>query len=182
MQVNGNANFIGGEIEADDVQIKGGQLNLSNLHTDLTGNLSIASGAALQVRLSDSTNVNTPVVSVDGTASFAAGSKLNVTANPGDFTGTRQGTAYTLVSADDIQNSGLEVKSSSALLQVKSYEIGEQLVTAVVTGKTGDAAQDILKGQGSSRNALNAITPFRGLGHGQHEQRRPGLPGLRQRF
>lgn len=160
MQVNGNANFIGGEIEADDVQIKGGQLNLSNLHTDLTGNLSIASGAALQVRLSDSTNVNTPVVSVDGTASFAAGSKLNVTANPGDFTGTRQGTAYTLVSADDIQNAGLEVKSSSALLQVKSYQIGEQLVTAVVTGKTGNAAQDILKGQGSSSNALNAITPF----------------------
>lgn len=160
MQVAGNANFIGGEIEADDVQIKSGQLNLSNLHTDLTGNLSIDSGAALQIRLSDSTNVNTPVVSVGGTASFAAGSKLNVTANPGDFSGSRQGTNYTLISADDIQNSGLEVKSTSALLSVSSYQIGEQVVTALVTGKTGSAAQDILKGQGSSRNAQSAISPF----------------------
>ena len=160
MDVNGAAEYIGNSIGAKEVRVRGGQLNLSELHTDVSGNLSIDSGAALQVRMSDSTDVATPVVSVGGTASFASGSKLNVTANPDDFTGTRQGTSYTLVSANDIQNSGLAVESTSALLKIKSFQIGQKLVTAVVTSKDGEEARDTLKNQASSRNAQNAITPF----------------------
>ncbi|HBO6301742.1 autotransporter domain-containing protein (plasmid) [Pseudomonas nitroreducens] len=160
MDVNGAAEYTGNSIGSKEVRVKGGQLNLSELHTDISGNLSIDSGAALQVRMSDSTDVATPVVSVGGTASFASGSKLNVTANPDDFTGTRQGTSYTLVSANDIQNSGLAVESTSALLKIKSFQIGQKLVTAVVTSKDGEEAQDTLKDQASSRNAQNAIAPF----------------------
>ncbi|HHH9441349.1 TPA: autotransporter domain-containing protein [Pseudomonas aeruginosa] len=160
MQVGGDATFVGTDIDAKDVKIKNGQLSLSNLNTALTGNLSIDSGAAMQVRLSDSTDVAKPVVTVGGTASFAQGSKLNVTADPDDFTGTRQGTAYTLVSANQIENSGLSVESAAALLKIKSFKIGDQLVTAVVTGADGFDAQEILNAQGASRNAKNAVSPF----------------------
>lgn len=85
---------------------------------------------------------------------------MNVTAAPGNFTGTRDGTQYTLISAHDIQNGGVEVKSTSALLQIKSYQIGDTDLTAVVTGKSGEDAKDILKGQAASRNAKCAISPF----------------------
>lgn len=160
MEVNGNANFIGSTIDTNEIRVRSGQLNLDSLHTETPGNLILHPDAALQVRLSDSTDVNTPVVTVGGTALLQKGSLVNVTATPGDFTGTRDGTKYTLISAYEIQNEGVEVKSTSALLQIKSYQIGETDLTAVVTGKSGEDAKDILKGQAASRNAKSAISPF----------------------
>ncbi|MBM5459101.1 autotransporter domain-containing protein [Pseudomonas sp. P66] len=160
VQVEGSGTFNGKEIEAFLVDVKSGTLYLASTDTSFTGDLNVASGSTLQLLVSDQTNPTNPILNVAGDASFASGSKIGVTANPGDFTGNRAGTTYTLVKAGTLTDDGLTVVSNSALLNIIDFKVNGDSVTAIVAGKSGSSVADDLAKMGASRNASNAIRPF----------------------
>lgn len=160
MQVAGNGTFNGNEIEALLVDVKSGTLYTASSSTNLTGDLSVAAAGSLQVRVSDLTSTTTPLVNVDGIASFEKGSKIGVTATPDDFKGTREGKTYTLVKAGYIDDGGLTVVSNSALLNITGFKVDEETVTATVTGQAGPTVSEIIRGLGATGNAGRAIVPF----------------------
>nr|WP_306466672.1 autotransporter outer membrane beta-barrel domain-containing protein [Pseudomonas sp. HD6421] len=160
VQVAGSGTFNGKEIEAFLVDVKSGTLYLASTETNFTGDLNVASGSTLQLRVSDETNPANPILSVGSEANFASGSTIGVTATPGDFTGNRAGTTYTLVKAGTLTDNGLSVVSNSALLDIIDFNVDGETVTATVAGKSGTSVADQLAGMGASRNASNAIRPF----------------------
>lgn len=159
LTVGGAATFDGNEIEATVVHIKTGQLYLARLSTNLTGGLTISSAAALQLRLSDSTNPNSPIVTTGGPATFEKGSKVTLTANAGDFKQV-DGAQYTLIYASSMTDRGVSVQSASALIGVQSFEVIDNKLVAVVGGIKGAQAGNLVLGQGASRNAAAALSPF----------------------
>lgn len=160
VQVDGNGTFNGQEIEAFLVDVNSGTLYLASTSTSFTGDMNVASAGTLQLRVSDQTNPATPILNVAGNATFASGSKIGVTANPGDFTGNSQGTTYTLVKAGTLTDNGLSVVSSSALLNITGFNVSGDQVTATVTGKSGSTVADLIAKMGASGNASRAIRPF----------------------
>lgn len=160
VKVLGSGTFNGAEIDAVLVDVNSGTLYMASDSSRMTGDLAVQKDGTLQVRLRDVTSTITPVVSVAGKATFAAGSKIGVTATPGDFTSASAGKTYTLVKAGSIEDNGLTVVSNSALLNLSNFKVDGQTVTATVNGKTGaDAAAEIRK-FGASNNAASALTPF----------------------
>jgi outer membrane autotransporter protein len=160
VQIAGNGTFNGNQIDALLVDVKTGTLYMAADASRITGDLSVESAGSLQVRLRDVTSTTTPIVTVGGKASFAAGSKIGVTATPGDFTGKSAGRTYILVQAGSIEDNGLTVVSNSALLNLSGFKVTDQTVTATVKGLNGaDAAAEILK-HGATSNAVNALIPF----------------------
>ncbi|MEX5539009.1 hypothetical protein ABFV54_28290, partial [Pseudomonas syringae] len=79
-------------------------LNLAAPGTVLTGDLNIASGAGIDMRLANSVVPTTPYLTVNGAANFAQASKVTLSANPGDFTPVPSGIEYTLLQASSVQN------------------------------------------------------------------------------
>lgn len=67
VNVAGQANFAGSRIIAP-VSVNAGSLNLSAPGTAITGNLNVASGAGIDMHLSDSVVPTTPHLTVNGTA------------------------------------------------------------------------------------------------------------------
>ena len=113
------------------------------------------------MHLADSVVPTTPYLSVNGTANFAQASKLTVSAQPGDFARTNNGTQYTLLQATSVQNNGLSVASSSSLLNVLSYSADAQTVKAVVAVKDNQQVQQELAGAGASAAAATAVNTFK---------------------
>lgn len=160
VQIAGNGTFNGSEIDALLVDVKTNTLYMASDASRITGDLNVQSAGSLQVRLRDVTSTTTPIVTVGGKASFAAGSKIGVTATPGDFTGASAGKTYILVQAGSIEDQGLTVVSNSALLNLSGFKVNGQTVTATVKGLNGaDAAAEIQK-HGATGNAVNALIPF----------------------
>lgn len=120
MNIAGQADFSGNRIIAP-VSINSGSLNLTAPGTVLTGDLNVASGAGIDMRLANSVVPTTPYLTVNGAANFAQASKVTLSANPGDFTAVPSGTEYTLLQASSVQNNGLSVASTSSLLDLLSY-------------------------------------------------------------
>lgn len=160
VNVAGQADFIGSRIIAP-VSINSGSLNLSAPGTTITGDLNVANGAGIDMHLSDSVVPTTPYLSVNGNATFAQASKLTVSAQPGDFARTNNGTQYTLLQATSVQNNGLSVASSSSLLDVLSYSADAQTVKAVVAVKDNQQVQQELAGVGASAAAATAVNTFK---------------------
>jgi outer membrane autotransporter protein len=146
VNVKGQAGFAGTTIDSNVAVSNGGSLNLASAGKTITGNLDIASGSGVDMRLSNATVNTAPYLTVGGTASFANGSQITLSANPGDFTPSAAGKTYALVSAAKVQDNGLSVASSSALLDVSSYAVGADSVAAVVTLKSD---QEVVEDLGS---------------------------------
>ncbi|OPA94852.1 autotransporter outer membrane beta-barrel domain-containing protein [Pseudomonas fluorescens] len=160
VNVAGQADFNGQRIIAP-VSINAGSLNLSAPGAVITGDLNVASGAGVDMRLADSVVPTTPYLTVNGNATFAQASKLTVSAQPGDFARTHNGTQYTLLQATRVQNNGLSVASSSSLLDVLSYSADAQTVKAVVAVKDNQQVQQELAGVGASAAAATAVNTFK---------------------
>ena len=160
VNIDGQAGFTGNRIIAP-VSVNSGSLNLSAPGTAITGNLNVASGAGIDMHLSDSVVPTTPYLTVNGAANFAQASKLTVSANPGDFASTNDGTQYTLLQATSVQDNGLSVGSSSALLNVLSYSSDAQTVKAVVAVKADQQVETDLSGVGASRASATAVNTFK---------------------
>ena len=160
VNVAGQADFSGKRVIAP-VSINSGSLNLSAPGTALTGDLNVASGAGIDMHLSDSVVPTTPYLTVNGAANFAQASKLTVSANPGDFARTNNGTQYTLLQASRVENNGLSVASSSSLLDVLSYSADAQTVKAVVAVKDNKQVEQDLSGVGASTAAVTAVNTFK---------------------
>lgn len=160
VNIDGQAGFTGNRIIAP-VSVNSGSLNLTAPGTAITGNLNVASGAGIDMHLSDAVVPTTPYLTVNGAANFAQASKLTVSANPGDFASTNNGTQYTLLQATSVQDNGLSVASSSALLDVLSYSADAQTVKAVVAVKDNQQVQQVLAGAGASTASVTAVNTFK---------------------
>lgn len=161
--VKGDVAFGGSTIRAGYVDIDGGTLTLLAPHTTLDGDLDLDSDTArLRLLLDNTTLPDSPILKVTGNTYFSAGSQIELQARSDDFRTPAQGTRYTLLNSgtwEEAQN--LSVVSSSALLEVKNFGIEGQDVKALVATRSDEAIEQNLLGARASRNAVNAIQPFK---------------------
>ncbi|WP_370602033.1 autotransporter domain-containing protein [Pseudomonas nitroreducens] len=111
---------------------------LTTAGTKLTGDLNVASGAKVDMQLSDETVATNPYLEVGGTAVFAANSSVTVSSKANAFNPTNAGVEYTLLKAGALTDEGMKVASNSYLLDVKSYVVNGNTVKAVVAAKSDD--------------------------------------------
>lgn len=161
VNVKGPAGFHGATIDSNVAVSNGGALNLNNAGSTITGNLDVASLSSIGMVLSNSTVTTTPYLTVGGTASFAQGSSIVLSAQPNNFTATADGKTYTLVSAASVQNNGLAVTSSSALLNVKSYTVDANSVAALVTLKSDQQVGNELGDAGVGSQTTSVVNTFK---------------------
>ncbi|MBX8515436.1 autotransporter outer membrane beta-barrel domain-containing protein [Pseudomonas cichorii] len=160
VNAQGLAKFQGSIIDSN-VVVQSGSLNLERPGSSITGNLQLESQSALDMRLSDSVVNTTPYLSVAGAATFAPGSRITLSANPGDFNPTAEGRTYALLSAASVQNSGLAVNSASSLLDVASYSVDADSVDAVVRLKSDQQVSQELGSAGSDQRTQGLINRFK---------------------
>lgn len=156
IRVAGLARYRGNLLDSN-VDVTSGALALQQQGARISGNLSVGSGGAVDMLLSDAVVAATPYLTVDGTANFAANSKVTLSANPGDFTPTAAGTEYRLIKAQALNNAGLTVTSASSLLDVKSYSTDAQSVNAVVTLKNDTQVETDLNAAGASNSTAGIV-------------------------
>ena len=108
--------------------------------------------------LSPVTDADKAVLKVTGTATFADGSQIKLGASGNDF--TADGSTYKLIEAGTLEDNGLKVISSSALLNVDLFEVENNEVRAQVTIKSDDQLGDLINSQGGSHNSQQALTSF----------------------
>ncbi|AZF24384.1 autotransporter outer membrane beta-barrel domain-containing protein [Pseudomonas sp. R2-60-08W] len=177
VNIDGQAGFTGSRIIAP-VSVNSGSLNLSAPGTAITGDLNVASGAGVDMHLSDSVVPTTPYLTVNGTANLAQASKLTVSANPGDFAAPKAGTQYTLLQATNVQNNGVAVTSASSLLNVLSYSADAQTVKAVVAVKSDQQVQQELAGASAGASAATAVNVLKNDVLGELNQNDPVFQSL----
>ncbi|WP_324616890.1 MULTISPECIES: autotransporter domain-containing protein [Pseudomonas] len=161
VNVTGPAGFRGSRIDSNVSVSKGGSLNLASAGTAITGDLDVARLSAIDMRLSNATVNTTPYLTVGGVARFADGARITLSANPGDFTPTAEGKTYSLLSASAVQDGGLRVASSSALLNVASYSVDPTSVAAVVTLKSDQQVNEDLGSVGVEAPATGIVNRFK---------------------
>ncbi|TBV15752.1 autotransporter domain-containing protein [Stutzerimonas kirkiae] len=149
-----------------------GHLELVQAHTLIDGSLNLAGPSSLGMTLSSATDAEKAVLEVSGIAEFKNGSRIRLAAQGEDF--SPDGSQYILVKAGTLDDQGLSVVSSSALLRVDTYGSENDQVTATVSLRSGTEIDDIVVGNGGSRNAGRALKSFSGI-LGQLEQRDPPL-------
>ncbi len=173
--VQGDALFDGSTIRAGFVDIDGGRLTLLRPQTTIVGDLDMDSDTArLRLLLDNNTLPNTPILKVTGNTFFSPGSQVELQARSDDFRTSAQGTRYTLINSgtwEEPQN--LSVVSSSALLEVRSFGIEGQDVKALVATRSDEVITQDLLGARGSRNAVNAIKPFKNTVLGQMDESDP---------
>ncbi|ONH57515.1 outer membrane autotransporter barrel domain-containing protein [Pseudomonas cedrina] len=173
--VQGDAMFDGSTIRAGFVDIDGGRLTLLRPQTTIVGDLDMDSATArLRLLLDNNTLPNAPILKVTGNTYFSAGSQIELQARSDDFRTPAQGTRYTLINSgtwEDPQN--LSVVSSSALLEVRNFGIEGQDVKALVATRSDEVITQDLLGARGSRNAVNAIKPFKNTVLGQMDESDP---------
>ncbi|MCS4284616.1 outer membrane autotransporter protein [Pseudomonas sp. BIGb0278] len=173
--VQGEAMFDGSTIRAGFVDIDGGRLTLLRPQTTIDGDLDMDSDTArLRLLLDNDTLPNRPILTVTGNTFFSAGSQIELQARSDDFRTSAQGTRYTLLNSgtwEDPEN--LSVVSSSALLEVKNFGIEGQDVKALVATRSDEVITENLLEARGSRNAVNAIKPFKNTVMGQLDESDP---------
>ncbi|MFJ4144724.1 autotransporter domain-containing protein [Pseudomonas sp. NPDC089734] len=167
VNVQGMAGFTGSTIDSNVSILQGGSLNLERAGSNITGNLQVASLSGLDMRLSDSVVNTTPYLTVSGTATFASGSHITLSATPGDFNPTAEGKTYALLSAASVQDNGLTVSSASALLDVASYSVDTDSVEAVVKLKPDQQVSQELGSVGGSQRTQGLVNQFKNNVMGQ---------------
>lgn len=131
--------FTGSKLDAASMNLaKDSTAYLTTAGTKLTGDLNVASGAKVDMQLSDDTVATNPYLEVGGTAAFAADSAVTVSSKVNAFNPTNAGVEYTLLKAGTLTDDGLKVASNSYLLDVKSYVVDGNTVKAVVAAKSDD--------------------------------------------
>lgn len=133
-------------------------LELGQPHTSLQGNIDVAGNSSLDLNLSSATDPTRAVLAVSGTAEFAQGSQIRLAAKGEDF--RAEGSRYTLVEADTVDDFGVSVTSRSSLLNVDSYSVDGKQIVATVTAKKGEAVGEVVQQIGGSRNAQRASGAF----------------------
>lgn len=148
------------EIDSGDDSPDGtnGHLVLARPHTILDGELDIYTGSILELNLSQATDSNRAILDISKTATFAPGSRMLLTPVGSDF--SANGRQYILLSAGKIENYGLQISSSSALLNIDTTSIDDTQIRATVTAKGADEAGEIAESGGASRNAQAAFGSF----------------------
>ncbi|MBD8192464.1 autotransporter domain-containing protein [Pseudomonas fluorescens] len=173
--VRGDAMFDGSTIRAGYVDIGDGRLTLLRPQTTIVGDLDLDSATArLRLLLDNNTLPNAPILKVTGNTYFSAGSQIELQARSDDFRTPAQGTRYTLINSgtwEEPQN--LSVVSSSALLEVRNFGIDGQDVKALVATRSDEVITQDLLGARGSRNAVNAIKPFKNTVLGQMDESDP---------
>ncbi|WP_223470872.1 MULTISPECIES: autotransporter outer membrane beta-barrel domain-containing protein [unclassified Pseudomonas] len=173
--VQGDAMFDGSTIRAGYVDIGDGRLTLLRPQTTIAGDLDMDSETArLRLLLDNNTQPNTPILKVTGNTYFSPGSQIELQARSDDFRTSAQGTRYTLINSgtwEEPQN--LSVVSSSALLEVRNFGIEGQDVKALVATRSDEVITQDLLGARGSRNAVNAINPFKNTVMGQLDESDP---------
>ena len=167
--VQGDVEYDGSTIRAGYVDVGDARLTLLRPQTTIIGNLDLDdSTSRLRLLLDNDTKLNAPILKVTGNTFFSAGSRIELQARSDDFRTSAQGNRYTLINSgtwEDEQN--LSVVSSSALLEVKNFGIEGQDVKALVATRSDDVIEQNLLGASASRNAVNAIQPFKNTVMGQ---------------
>lgn len=172
VNVSGDVLFTGTNTDSDRYNIRmkdggavnvgtGGHLQLGAPHTTVLGDVNVANGASLDINLSSATQAAKPVLSVDGTATFAKGSQITLAAQGSDF--AANGTTYNLVKATSLVNNtdaGTLVNSRSSLLNVDTYTAEGNQVVAKVTSKTATEVGEVVDTVGGSNNAQHATSAF----------------------
>lgn len=161
VNVLGQANFKGQTIASDVAISNGGSLNLASAGSSIVGDLSVAGQSGIDMHLSNATVNTTPYLHVDGKAAFANGSRITLSATPGDFTPTAQGKTYSLLTANSLQNDGLSVSSSSGLLDVASYSADATSVAAVVKLKSDQQVGEELGNAGVAASGQTVVNRFK---------------------
>lgn len=162
VNVLGSAQYSGKTIAAPRVDIaSGGSLNLEQAGSSINGDLQVASGGTIDMRLSNAVDPRMAYLTVNGKAAFASGSSITLSAKPQDFTPSASGTQYTLVKAAQVQDNGLRVASASSLLKVDSYATDARTVNAVVSLKEDKQVDADLANVGASQNARDAVNNFK---------------------
>ncbi|MEC9481745.1 MAG: hypothetical protein UMU75_00280 [Halomonas sp.] len=169
--ISGNAEFDGDRIHAYSVDVGSipedttsfdGHLELEGSYTTIDGNLWVGGGSSLGMKLDNTTDANTAILSVSNNAVFAEGAQIKLAARGSDF--SAEGTTYTLVKAASIDNGtandNLEVSSRSALLNIDTVKVDDTQVLATVTAKSPGQVAASVRQHGASRNAQSAIRGF----------------------
>lgn len=162
--VSGNVNYQGaGLADHYDIELaEGGELAVVDGHlalasstgTSIAGDLYVGYGSSLGLTLGSDTT-EAPLLDLYGTAVFDYGSLIRLRANGHDFTAA--GSTYTLVQADSIEDYGLNLLSSSALLQIDSYSVDATTISATVTTRSEDDIDDLLWEHGASHRGRWAL-------------------------
>ncbi|MCX4220734.1 MULTISPECIES: autotransporter outer membrane beta-barrel domain-containing protein [Pseudomonas] len=157
--IDGDAIFDGSTIKSGYVTIEDGTLTLVKPHTTIIGDFDMEeSDSVLEMYLGNDTNPALPVLKVTGTADIAPGATLRLLARSSDFRVTPGGTKYTLISSGSlVGGNNLNVTSSSALLDVKSFGVVGNDITSVVTNKSDEVLAQNTLVAGGSRNAATAV-------------------------
>ena len=166
VNIGGQADFTGSRINAP-VSVNAGSLNLSAPGTVVSREMYVGSGAGVDMRLGSHVVPTTPYLTVNGPATFALGSHITVSAQPGDFTSTPAATQYTLLQAGSLQNNGLTVASASSLLNVLSYSADAQTVKAVVAVKSDQQVRSMLASVGTAEPTVAAVNTLKNRVLGQ---------------
>ena len=136
-----------------------GHLQLQKAHTTLdTDSLQVFQGSSLGLTLSSATNADQALVTVTGAAIFEANSQIKLAAKGSDF--SVEGKTYTLVQAGSLTDRGLSVVSSSALLNVNSFNVDGTTIRSTVTAKGANEVATDIAANGASSNAQAAIQSF----------------------
>ncbi|WP_427121394.1 autotransporter domain-containing protein [Pseudomonas aeruginosa] len=155
--VNGNVAIYSGLIEANKLDVTAGKLYVAEV-TNVTGDMFVRNGAGLSLFVNNSTDPSKAIVEVDGKLTLEQGSVIGVTTNPGQF--TKESTKYVLVSADQLENLGAQVKTLTPLLAVTNVAFENNSVTANIGLATGSQAGDGLANAGVDRNGVAATKAF----------------------
>lgn len=168
--VSGNTEFTGTSNASDQTNIEAfrlqigsvagnipSNLNLLGSHTRLDGNLYVAGNSSLGLNLYSTTKTDTPLLNVDGSATFESGAKITLAAQGKDF--DVNGSTYTLVKADYLRaDAGIDLSSSSALLKIDSYELADNRLVATVTGKSNNEISLLIGRNGGSLNGQRTVS------------------------
>jgi outer membrane autotransporter protein len=155
IDVTGDAGFGAKRIEANQgLNIaSGGTLTLSSVSTNLDGDLTVKTGGTLGLPISRETT-DAAILSVDGAAKFESGSKVVVNAQGRDF--IQGGREYRLVTANALDNQGVGISSSSAVLAVTNVRASETEMFVTVAPKKAEEVHHVIALGGGNVNTQRA--------------------------
>lgn len=133
-------------------------LKLGKEHTSIKGSLYINQGSSVELNISEKTQADKPILLVSGIAELSEGSSIKLSTQSEDF--VVGGKKYVLLQAGEIQNKGVEITSSSLLLNIEDFDVTSTEVVATVSSKSKDEVEDVIEDIGGSDNAQKAGANF----------------------
>lgn len=155
--VNGDVSIYSALIEADKLDVMAGKLYVAEV-ANVTGDMFVRNGAGLSLFVNDSTDPSNAIVKVDGKLTLEQGSVIGLTTQPGQF--SKETTKYVLVSASQLENLGVQVKSLTPLLAVTNVAFDSTSISADIGLATGAQALEGLVNAGVDANGVAATKAF----------------------